>query len=118
MEIDLSEFHVVHLDPKSFIPAPAQGVLALQIRKEDKELWKEIQKLNHPHVENQIAIERKVLNLMQGGCQLPLGVYCDLENVFVSYSKDWTKGSQNFIFPFSTNSNLAEEIVAILMEHV
>ena len=118
LEIDLSEFHVVELDPKTFVPAPAQGVLALQIREEDKELWKEIQKLNHPQVEMQIAIERKVLNLMQGGCQLPLGVYCDLENVFVSYAKDWTIGSQNFIFPFSGNTNLAEEIVATLQAHV
>jgi hydroxymethylbilane synthase len=118
LEIDLSEFHVVELDPKTFIPSPAQGVLALQIREEDKELWKEIQKLNHPQVEIQIAIERKVLNLMQGGCQLPLGVYCDLENVFVSYAKDWTIGSQNFIFPFSGNTNLAEEIVATLQAHV
>ena len=118
LEIDLSEFHVVELDPKTFVPAPAQGVLALQIREEDNELWKEIQKLNHPQVEMQIAIERKVLNLMQGGCQLPLGVYCDLENVFVSYAKDWTIGSQNFIFPFSGNTNLAEEIVATLQAHV
>ena len=118
LEIDLSEFHVVELDPETFVPAPAQGVLALQIREEDKELWKEIQKLNHPQVEMQIAIERKVLNLMQGGCQLPLGVYCDLENVFVSYAKDWTIGSQNFIFPFSGNTNLAEEIVATLQAHV
>jgi hydroxymethylbilane synthase len=118
LEIDLSEFHVVELDPKTFVPAPAQGVLALQIREEDNELWKEIQKLNHPQVEMQIAIERKVLNLMQGGCQLPLGVYCDLENVFVSFAKDWTTGSQNFIFPFSGNTNLAEEIVATLQAHV
>ncbi len=117
LEIDLSEFHVVELDPKSFVPAPAQGVLALQIREDDKELWREIQKLNHLQVENQIKIERKVLNLMQGGCQLPLGVYCDLENVFVSYSKDWAKGSQNFIFPFSNKSNLAEEIVSVLLAH-
>lgn len=117
LEIDLSEFHVVQMDPKSFVPAPAQGVLALQIREDDKELWSEIEKLNHAEVENQIGIERKVLNLMQGGCQLPLGVYCDLENVFVSYAKDWSKGSHNFIFPFSNKTNLAEEIVSVLLAH-
>jgi len=114
LEINLSEFHVVELDPKSFVPAPAQGVLALQIRKNETELWQEIQKLNHPLVENQIAVERKVLNLMQGGCQLPLGVYCDLENVFVSYTNDWKNGAKRFIFPFLNRPNLAEEIVATL----
>ncbi|MFM7668071.1 MAG: hydroxymethylbilane synthase, partial [Bacteroidota bacterium] len=114
LEINLSEFHVVELDPKSFVPAPAQGVLALQIRKNETELWQEIQKLNHPLVENQIAVERKVLNLMQGGCQLPLGVYCDLENVFVSYTNDWKNGAKRFIFPFLNRPDLAEEIVATL----
>jgi hydroxymethylbilane synthase len=118
LEIDLSEFHVVELDPKSFIPAPAQGVLALQIRENEIGLWSEIQKLNHPQVENQISVERNVLNLMQGGCQLPLGVYCDFENVFVSYTKDWKNGAKNFTFPFTNVSNLAKEIVATLKANV
>ena len=118
LEIDLAEFHVVELDPKSFVPAPAQGVLALQIRENETELWQEIQKLNHTHVEKQISVERKVLNLMQGGCQLPLGVYCDLENIFVSYTNDWKTGAKRFIFPFSDIPNLAEEIVATLKSNV
>ena len=114
LEIDLSEFHVVELDPKSFVPAPAQGVLALQIRENEDKLWLEIQKLNNHLVEKQIGVERKVLNLMEGGCQLPLGVFCNLEKVFVSYAKDWTQGARNFEFPYSENSSLAEEIVAML----
>lgn len=118
LEIDLAEFHVVELDPKTFIPAPAQGVLALQIRENENDLLQEIQKLNHMHVEKQISVERKVLNLMQGGCQLPLGVYCDLENVFVSYTKDWKTGAKRFVFPFSNLPNMAEEIVATLKSNV
>ena len=114
LEIDLSEFHVIELDPKSFVPAPAQGVLALQIRENETELWQEIQKLNDKQVEKQITVERKVLNLMDGGCQLPLGVFCDLEKVFVSFASDWTKGARNFDFPYSENPRLAEDIVATL----
>jgi hydroxymethylbilane synthase len=70
--------------------------------------------LNNHLVEKQIGVERKVLNLMEGGCQLPLGVFCDLEKVFVSYAKDWTQGARNFEFPYSENTSLAEEIVAML----
>ncbi|MFN5634617.1 MAG: hydroxymethylbilane synthase, partial [Flavobacteriia bacterium] len=76
LQIDLSEFHVHVLDPEEFVPAPAQGVLALQIRKSDQALFEILQKMNHPEVQKRIAVERKVLNLMDGGCQLPLGVYC------------------------------------------
>lgn len=114
LKIDLSEFHVVELNPKTFVPAPAQGVLALQIRDNETELFEEIQKLNNPWVEKQIAIERKVLNMMEGGCQLPLGVYSDTENVYVSYTDQWTKGAQYFVFSYSEKEELAEEIVSFL----
>jgi hydroxymethylbilane synthase len=114
LTIDLSEFHVVELNPKIVVPAPAQGVLALQIRDHETELFQEIQQLNNPWVEKQIAIERKILNLMEGGCQLPLGVYCDTENVYVSYAKQWEAGSKYFVFSYSEKEELAEEIVSFL----
>ena len=38
LEIDLSEFEEIVMDPTEFVPAPAQGVLGLQIRSEDSEL--------------------------------------------------------------------------------
>ncbi len=88
LEIDLSEFYVVILNPKEFIPAPAQGVLGLQIREEDMELLNLLQKMNDSKVQENIAVERKILNLMEGGCQLPLGVYCDGETLFVSFAKN------------------------------
>ena len=37
--IDLSEFKVIRLDPREFVPAPAQGVLGLQIRENDHTLF-------------------------------------------------------------------------------
>ena len=79
LEIDLSEFHVNYLSPKEFNPAPAQGVLALQTRDDDKDLIEVLQKMNAPHVKETIAIERKILNLFEGGCQMPVGVYCETE---------------------------------------
>ena len=94
LKIDLSEFEVIEMNPTSFVPAPAQGVLGLQVREGDQAIFDTIHKLNNSTIENRISIERKVLNLMEGGCQLPLGVYCDENNsVFVSYSDDWTTGS-------------------------
>lgn len=77
LEIDLSEFEAVVLDPKDFIPAPAQGVLGLQIRESDTELAEILQQLNHPEVQQTTVLEREVLRLFQGGCQLPLGSYAE-----------------------------------------
>jgi hydroxymethylbilane synthase len=74
--IDLSEFHVEELTPTEFIPAPAQGVLAIQTRESDTELFEVLQVLNHPHVAQELAVERGILKSFGGGCHLPLGCYC------------------------------------------
>lgn len=79
LQIDLSDFHVEKLGPVEFVPAPAQGVLALQIRESDTALFLQLQALNSMNVTSTIALERKILNLFDGGCQLPLGVYCKQE---------------------------------------
>ena len=117
LQIDLSEFHVFAMDPTEFVPAPAQGVLALQIREKDKELFTVLQNMHHPEVQNRIAVERKVLNLMQGGCQLPLGVYCDeKETVYVSHATNWEDGSDFYEYSADGLENLAEIIVEDLQE--
>jgi len=112
LKIELSEFHVERLDPEEFIPAPAQGVLALQIREGDQELLKFLEKMNHSIVQKRIAVERKVLNLLQGGCQLPLGVYC-AENgiVYVSHCQNWEDGANWFEYETDDHESLPEIIV-------
>ena len=76
LKLDLSEFDVVKLDPTEFIPAPAQGVLGLQVRESDSEVAKIIDQLNDKAVARRIGVERRILNLFEGGCQMPLGAYC------------------------------------------
>jgi hydroxymethylbilane synthase len=112
LQIDLSEFHVEILDPSVFVPAPAQGVLGLQIRENDSELAEILQALNHTDIAEKIGIERKVLNLMQGGCQLPLGVYCqDTENVYVSHAANWENGATFKHYNEKISVDLVEKIV-------
>lgn len=95
LQIDLSEFELVELDPTIYVPAPAQGVLGLQIREADKELFEALQLMNHKDIEERIRLERTVLNLMDGGCQLPLGVYCAEDHqVYVCHTSDWQEGSK------------------------
>lgn len=116
LKIDLSDFHVEVMDPTEFVPAPAQGVLALQIRSSDEQLFELLQKLNNAVVARQIGVERKVLNLLEGGCQLPLGVFCEsLEKVHVAFTTDWEKGSELFTYETDDLDSLPELIVKDLM---
>jgi hydroxymethylbilane synthase len=115
LKLDISDFKVLRLDPKEFIPAPAQGVLALQIREDDHELFQYAHKLNSEKVESTINIERKVLNLFDGGCQLPLGVYCIKEDhkfkVWASKSKTWDSMPKRIYRESSSGDGLAQKIV-------
>lgn len=112
LQLDLSDFHVEVLDPTVVIPAPAQGVLALQIRESDTELFEILQQINHLEVAQRIGVERKVLNLLEGGCQLPLGVYCETESkVYVSHAKNWEDGADWMLYEFDELENMAELIV-------
>ena len=77
LALDLSEFEVIELHPREFVPAPAQGVLAYQVRNDDMGMRKIIRQISNMEVAYCTNVERKVLNMLDGGCQLPLGVYCE-----------------------------------------
>ncbi len=76
LKLDVSDLHVVTLNPKEFVPAPAQGVLAYQTHRDDFETRKVMKLIHDSEVAQITNIERTVLKLMGGGCHLPLGVYC------------------------------------------
>ncbi len=90
LDLDLSEYEVVKLDPSKIIPAPAQGVLAFQIRTADDGLKNILQKIHDTAIAECINIERSILKNLEGGCQKPVGVYCIKEDglykVWVSYA--------------------------------
>jgi hydroxymethylbilane synthase len=114
LQLDLSEFFVHVLNPTEFVPAPAQGVLGLQIRENDSRMAEIMQHLNHTDVAKRIGIERKVLNLLDGGCQLPLGVYCPNEKqVFVSHATSSTAAAKGYYYE---PENLEEVVVQIVSD--
>ena len=76
LTIDLSDLEVVRFNPLECVPAPAQGVIGYQCRKEDRVSRTIIKDIHHSDVSACTNVERKILNLLDGGCQLPLGAYC------------------------------------------
>ncbi len=98
LQLDLSELHVEKLSPKEFVSAPAQGVLAWQIREDDGKMERVIEKINNEEVQTLINVERRILNLFEGGCHMPLGAYCEFDTdkndrpvfkVWVSKAATW-----------------------------
>ena len=60
------------------LPAPAQGILGLQIREDDPEVLETIIKLNSEEAASQVAMERGLLAKFDSGCSLPLGVCSEI----------------------------------------
>jgi hydroxymethylbilane synthase len=115
LELDLSEFECVELNPTEFIPAPAQGVLGLQIREDDVEMAELMATMNDLIVEKCISLERKILNLLDGGCQLPLGAYCTEDHqLYVAFAQK-TGGESIFLhYEVTDFDGMAEKVVAEL----
>jgi hydroxymethylbilane synthase len=113
--LDLSEFHVEELSSTELIPAPAQGVMAIQIRESDTDLMKALQVLHHLDVEQELSVERNVLKLFGGGCHLPLGCYCrkndDKYQVFVSKAEAGDEFPDRLFLESDTIEGLAERVI-------
>jgi len=116
LNIDLSEFHVEVIDTTELVPAPAQGALAIQIRETDTELYTALQQIHDAATAEEIAVERKVLNLFEGGCHMPLGCYCKKENGLFEVWTSKAETDEDFpdrLFLRAENTDgLAEKIVA------
>jgi hydroxymethylbilane synthase len=120
LELDLDDLHVEYLKPEEFVPAPAQGVLAWQTREDDDELMEVIDTISEFDVRVRTNIEREILNMFNGGCQLPLGVFCDSEEddedrmkfkVWLSHAEAWDKQPVQLYFETLDTDGFSDQIV-------
>lgn len=64
-----------YLDPKVFIPAIGQGVLGVVCRAKDQDTLGFLKPLNDANTWVSITAQRLFMQMMEGGCQVPLGCY-------------------------------------------
>lgn len=79
LKIDLSDFNYERLN---ILPAPAQGVVGVASRKDNKEVISILQKINHQKTFLEAIAERYALREYGGGCQAPFGALAiyDIKN--------------------------------------
>ena len=66
------------LGPPNWLPAPAQGTIGVQCRKDDHAVSDLIQPLLHQETALRTQAERSVATLLQGSCQVPLAVFAEI----------------------------------------
>ena len=93
LELDLSDLDTYHLPTDIMMPAPAQGALALETRREAYEVASILTDLHHIQTYKVVAAERGLMAMLQGGCQLALGAYASYENGLVKLQA-WYEGKR------------------------
>ena len=72
LELEIDDLDWVELAPEVMLPAPGQGALAIEARTNDK-ITQPLSALHDPSVARCVGAERRLLELLGGGCHLPLG---------------------------------------------
>ncbi|MFC4306137.1 hydroxymethylbilane synthase [Cohnella boryungensis] len=67
-----------YLSPDICLPAVGQGALAIECRSADAEVLGLLGRLNDEATARTVAAERRLLGLLNGGCQVPIGAYAVL----------------------------------------
>lgn len=60
------------LDPEAFLPACAQGAIAVEIRRDDDRMIAACQAIDHPETERTVQAERGFLAALDGSCRTPI----------------------------------------------
>ena len=105
-----SRFTFTPFDYKEFVPAPCQGIIAIESRNND--LTEILSKINHKDTFYSFQTERYILNILNADCGMPLGAYSFVESnkinvVYTSDSKEIITKSDLIENRFS----LAESVV-------
>ena len=86
------------LSTNDFVPAPGQGVLAVEVRSDDDDTRSLLSGLEHRETRRSITAERAFLETLGGGCQVPVGAYarCDGDMMVLTLFLGSVEGAQAF----------------------
>ena len=90
------------------LPAPSQGILALEIREDDKETEKIIDSIKDDITKIQIDAERGFLIGVNGSCHIPMGAYCEIEGEKITLTGLYGDGEGKKIVVQSQVGTLAD----------
>jgi len=97
---------------KEIIPSVGQGVVALQCRKNDTEIIKLLNNVNHKSTNICITAERQFLKVLEGDCETAVGAIANLQNENINLEAELFSidGQQRFYHKASKNINLSLEL--------
>ena len=94
------------------IPSAGQGVVALQCRKNDKDLIEYLKKVNHQNTHNCIKAERNVLKILEGDCETAVGAFASIDGNKINLEVELFSldGKERFYLKSSREIDKANEL--------
>ena len=94
------------------IPSAGQGVVALQCRKEDKEIINLLEKINHWPTHNCVQAERNVLKVLDGDCETAVGAFAQIDKDKINIEAELFSldGKERFYHKSSKELNFASQL--------
>ncbi|MEC4678219.1 MAG: hydroxymethylbilane synthase [Nitrospirota bacterium] len=103
-----------YLAPETFLPAIAQGALAIQFRQLDIETLDRILFLNHSETGVAVKAERALLARLEGGCQVPIAGHATVqENEVTLKGRVLSLDGKTLIEEVQTASRLEAESLGV-----
>ena len=78
--LGLHDYITQYFSSEEMISAPAQGILALEVRKDNSKLIEMVNSLSDEETNNIAIVEREFLNYVGGDCHVPIGAICNKDN--------------------------------------
>jgi len=97
---------------REIIPSVGQGVVALQCRKNDSEIIKLLDKVNHKLTNICVVAERQFLKVLEGDCETAVGAIANLVDDQINLEAELFSidGEQRFYHKASKNINYSSEL--------
>jgi len=97
---------------REIIPSVGQGIVALQCRKNDSEIIKLLDKVNHKLTNICVIAERQFLKVLEGDCETAVGAIANLVGDQINLEAELFSidGKQRFYHKASKNINYSSEL--------
>ncbi|MGN1319042.1 MAG: hydroxymethylbilane synthase [Lachnospirales bacterium] len=98
-------------DPSVFYPAPCQGIIAVEGKKDSK--FKDIlKKINDYETSIIFNTERALIKNLNLGCHTPIGAYTELKDNKITLSAAYLRDTKKYVTATDIDYNTVAEIVA------
>ncbi len=110
--LELDHYITEILEPSEFIPAVAQGAIAIESLLQNETINNFLKNINHTNTLNQVTAERSFMKTLMGGCQVPVGSYSKLEGDTLTLTGFVSSldANQYIKETISNNVNMAEQM--------